>query len=224
MMINFEQARLNMVNSQLRTNKVTHHGVLEAFETIAREEYVPESAKGVAYVDEDLPVGQGRYLMEPMVLARMLQTADPQPGDAVLVIGAATGYAASVTAKLASTVVAIEEDDSFVSAMNDAFARQGVENAVAVKAPLAEGYPKQAPYNVIIFCGSVAEVPEAIADQLAEGGRLIAPVRDPRINGAQALGHVVLMEKLGGKVSSKTQFDANTPLLPGFEPKAEFKF
>ncbi|KKJ77555.1 hypothetical protein WH95_07675 [Kiloniella litopenaei] len=220
----YEQARMNMINCQLRTNKVTHDGVLSAFENVAREEYVPESSKAIAYVDEDLALEHGRYLMEPMVLARMLQTIDPQENNTALVVGAGTGYTASVLAKLVSVVVAIEDTDDLVDSMNDRFTSHGTENAVAVKADLIEGYPKQAPYDLIVFGGAVSEVPETLLEQLAEKGRLIAIVQDANARDKQTLGHATLIEKHGGKCSGRVVFDANTPLLPGFEAKEAFSF
>ncbi|WP_085900252.1 protein-L-isoaspartate O-methyltransferase family protein [Kiloniella majae] len=223
-MNNFEQARMNMINCQLRTNKVTHDGVLSAFENVAREEYVPESSKAIAYVDEDLALDHGRYLMEPMVLARMLQTIDPQEDDTALVVGAGTGYTASVLAKLVSVVVAIEDTDDLVDSMNERFTSHGTENAVAVKADLTEGYPKQAPYDLIVFGGAVSEVPDALLEQLAEKGRLIAVVQDANAKDKQTLGHATLIEKHAGNCSGRVVFDANTPLLPGFEAKETFSF
>ncbi|WP_020591843.1 protein-L-isoaspartate O-methyltransferase family protein [Kiloniella laminariae] len=224
MMVNFQQARVNMVNSQLRTNKVTHAGVLDAFETVAREEFVPEASKSVAYVDEDLAVGHGRYLMEPMVLARMLQIIEPQAHETALVVGAATGYAATVLSKLVNAVIALESEESLVAGMNETFSQQGAENAVAVAGALNEGYAKQAAYDLIVLGGAVAEISAPLFDQLAEKGRLIAVVQDNKARNKQDLGHVTVFEKHVGQVSSRIVFDANTPLLPGFEPKAVFSF
>ncbi len=223
-MINFEQARLNMINCQLRTNKVTNDGIITAFESVAREEYVPEASRSIAYVDEDLALEHGRYLMEPMVLGRMLQTIDPQDKDTALVVGAGTGYAASVLSKLVNVVVAVEDTEELVQSMNDRFSSQGDENAVAVQANLHEGYAKQAAYDLIVFGGAVSEVPQAILDQLAEKGRLIAVVQDVNAKDKQSLGHATLIEKHAGNCSGRIIFDANTPLLPGFEVKESFQF
>ncbi len=223
-MINFEQARLNMVNCQLRTNKVTHSGVLSAFESVAREEYVPEISKSIAYVDEDLALSHGRYLMEPMILGRMIQSIDPKENETALVVGAGTGYAASVLSKLVNAVVALEDEDLLVDSMNEIFSSQSAENAVAVKADLNKGYPKQAPYDLILFGGAVADIPRSLLDQLAEKGRLIAVVQDSSAKDKQYLGRVTLMEKHAGNVSGRVLFDANTPLLPGFEAEEGFSF
>ena len=223
-MINFEQARLNMINCQLRTNKVTHDGVLAAFENVAREEYVPKASKSIAYIDEDLAIGHGRYLMEPMILGRMLQSIDPNENDTALVVGAGTGYAASVLSKLVNVVVALEDSEELVNAMNDVFASQGDENAVAVKADLKQGYSKQAPYDLIVLGGAVSEIPDALLEQLAEKGRLIAVVQNKDARDKQFLGHVNLIEKHAGKCSGRVVFDANTPILPGFEATESFQF
>lgn len=218
-MADYAAARLNMVESQLRTNRVWDPRILEAFETVPRERYVPERARGFAYIDEDLALGHGRYLMEPMVMARLIQAAEIAPGDIALDLGCGTGYAAAVLAQIAATVVAVEEVPELAKAAAESLESQQVTNAVVVEAKLSEGYPKQAPYDVIVLGGAVAEMPRAIEEQLAEGGRMVGVVRD-----AQGVGRAMLMRKVGGVVSGRVLFDANTPIMPGFERKAKFVF
>ncbi len=218
-MVDFSTARLNMVESQIRTNKVTDARILEALETIPREAYVPEARRGVCYVDEDLSIGDGRYLMEPMVLARLLQEARIGEEDVVLDVGCATGYSCAVLARLAATVVGVECEAALAEEANRILSEQGIDNAVVVRDPLGDGYPKQAPYNVIVLEGSVAEVPAAIREQLADGGRLVAVIR-----GERGLGRATLMQRNGDVVSSRVLFDAATPSLPGFEREERFVF
>ncbi len=212
-------ARLNMVESQLRPNRVWDTRILDAFETVPRELYVPERARGFAYVDEDLPVGHRRYLMEPMVLARLIQAAEIGSADIVLDLGCATGYASAILSQLAATVVALEEVPELARAAAAVLDGQQVTNAVVVEGKLAEGYAKQAPYDVILLDGAAGEVPGAIEDQLAEGGRLVGVVQD-----RDGVGRAMLMRKDLGAVSGRVLFDANTPVLPGFERKAGFVF
>ncbi len=217
--MDYGAARANMVASQLRTNKVTDPVLLEAFETVPRELFVPADKRGVAYVDEDIAIAPGRYLMEPMVFARLLQEAAVEPGDIVLDIGCGSGYSSAILAKLAATVVAVESDKRLAEDADRILSDQGNDNVVVVEAPLDEGYPKQAPYNVIVIGGSVAEVPKAICDQLIDGGRLVTVVKD-----RPGLGRASLIQRTGDVVSSRALFDAATPYLPGFTREAGFVF
>ncbi len=215
----FDIARRNMVDCQLRTNRLVDEALIAAFGEIPREQFVPEAVQAVAYIDEDVPLGNGRYLMEPMVLGRVLQALAVTPGDIVLDVGCATGYSSAILSRLAATVVALECDHGFATRANDLLTSLSADNAIVVEGDLAAGYPKQGPYDVIWIGGAVAEIPSALADQLAEGGRLAAIVDD-----GTRPGEAQLMLKRNGKVSKRGLFDANVPRLPGFEPKAGFVF
>lgn len=218
-MTDFNAARANMVDSQLRTNKVTDQGVIAGFETIPRESFLPESLRSIAYVDEDLSIGNGRYVMEPMVLARLIQAAAPTSEDIVLEVGAARGYGTAILAQIAATVVGLDSDEALVSTANETLNAMGIDNAVAVAGDMTEGYAKQAPYDVILFSGSVAKVPDSVVAQLADGGRLVAVIQDKG-----ALGRATLLQRNGANISSRPLFDASTPILVGFEPNSEFVF
>ncbi len=218
-MVDFAAARWNMVESQLRTNKVTDLRVLDAFETVPRELFVPEPLRGIAYVDEDVALGGGRFVMEPRVLARLLQAAEPGPEDMALDLGCGSGYATAILSRLVATVVALEDDAALAEAANRTLDSLEIDNAVVVEGRLAAGYPKQAPYNIILLGGAVAEIPAAIADQLAEDGRLVAVV-----SAGPGLGRATLMRRDGGVVSSRVLYDAALPVLPGFEPAPGFVF
>jgi protein-L-isoaspartate(D-aspartate) O-methyltransferase len=218
-MPDFDTARLNMVESQLRPNRVSDERLLDAFETVPRERFVPETLRSITYVDEDLKIAPGRYMMEPMVLARLLQTAAIEPGDMVLVIGAATGYACAVAAHLAATVVGLESDTELAEQAEGALEALSVDNGVIVRGSLTEGYPKQAPYNVILINGAVQEIPSAIANQLADGGRLVTVERS-----GTGMGKAVLMERFADSFGRRNIFDAATPILPGFEKAPGFVF
>lgn len=217
--MDFAVARASMVESQLRTNKVWEPRLLAAFEAMPREDFVPRAIRAVAYVDEDVPLGGGRYILEPMVLARLIQTAAIAPSDLVLEVGSATGYATAILARLAATVVALESDAELSARAAESLAGLGIDNVVAVEGPLSEGYGEQAPYNVIVINGAAAEVPAALHDQLADGGRLVAVVK-----ARAGLGRATLVQRIGESVSSRILFDAGTPLLPGFEPTPGFVF
>lgn len=219
-MVDYALARLNMVESQIRTNRVTDPDLVEAFDTVPRELFVPKAKRGIAYVDEALEIGGGRYLLEPMVLARLLQAAVPEPGDVALDIACGTGYATVILSKMVSMVVGVEEDQGLVDAGNANLETLGIDNAAIVRGRLDEGYDKQAPYNVILIDGGVEVVPPALFDDLADGGRLVT------VEGGSPTepGVAVLYEKRGGRIGRRILFDAGTPLLSGFREEAGFVF
>lgn len=218
-MTDFAIARRNMVDSQLRTNKVTDARLLSAMGSVPREAFLPSARRGVAYIDEAMPIGDGRWLPAPLVAARLYQLAAPGSNDLVLLVGAGTGYGAAVLGRLASAVVALEEDTGLAESAEQALAETAADNVVVAQGALNEGWPKQAPYDVIIFEGSVEEVPDAIIRQLADNGRLVAAI-------AVETGVPVatVMYKAGNTIAADRAFDANVPPLPGFAPAREFVF
>jgi protein-L-isoaspartate(D-aspartate) O-methyltransferase len=216
--MDYVAARRNMVESQLRPNRVTDPALLEALGTVPRESFVPPALRSVAYVDEDIPLGRGRFLMEPMILGRLLTLTAVRPTEVALVVGAGLGYSVAVMARIASRVVALESDREFAEQAAQALRTVGAANVTLVQGPLAEGTPRQAPFDVILFDGAVDRVPSAILDQLAEGGRLAVVVR------SAGIGQAMLMTRQDGISAGRTAFDAAVPLLPGFEPEPAFVF
>lgn len=218
-MQDYARARLNMVESQIRTNKVTDERLVDAFLTLPRERFVDEARRGIAYVDEDLPIGGGRCLMEPMVLARLLQAAAIAPGERALDVGCATGYSTAVLARVAGSVVGLECDDGLAQRARTVLGSLGLANASVVTGPLPEGRRGDGPYDVIVLQGAVPALPQAILDQLAPGGRLVAVVGAP---GTQP--RATLAMRVGDVASERVLFDANVAPLPGFERAAGFVF
>ena len=216
--IDFPAARDNMVKNQIRPNQVTDHRVISAMSEVPREPFVPESLRGIAYVDEDLALANARYLMEPLVLARLIQAAMVRPTDVVLDIGCATGYSSAVLARLANTVVALEYDRALAATATETLTRLGIETVAVVEGPLADGYAEQGPYDAILFSGAVPEVPGPICDQLAEDGRLVAVISGERI------GKGISITRRKGLLSRIELFEAATPILPGFERQPAFTF
>lgn len=217
--MDFAIARRNMVECQLRTNRVTTPQILAAMGELPRERFVPEEWQAVAYVDEDIPISNGRNIMEPMVLGRMLEAVAVQISDVVLVVGCGTGYAAAVIARMASTVFALEYDRELSTKASNELTNLALDNAVVIVGPIDRGYPDQGPYDVILIDGAVVEVPQAIIDQLGEGGRLVAV-----IGAAESIGQATLFHRRDNIVSERTLFDASVPTLPGFNSKTGFVF
>lgn len=216
----FDQARENMVENQLRPNKVTDPDLLAAVRRIPREQFVPRHLQSIAYVDEDVPLGNGRFLREPVIVARLIQEAAVQKGDIVLDIGCNTGYSTAVLGSLAATVVALEAEDHFADEAEKLLHDLDICNAVVVRQKdLREGYAQQGPYNVIFINGSIPRIPEKIRAQLADGGRLVTVLSE-----FGHMGTAVLMTRDGDSFSSRTLFDAATPTLKGFEAEKAFVF
>lgn len=210
--------RLNMVASQIRPSNVRDQRVIAAMASIPRENFVPKAKKGVAYVDHDIEIKPGRYLMEPRVLAKLTDAAEIQDSDFVLEIGPGTGYSTAVLAALSEAVVALEEDPELTEKATAMLEKLGIDNVAVISGKHNEGVPSQAPYQVIFINGAVERVPEALLEQLEDGGRLACVMLE---NG---VGHARLYTKFHGDVGSRRLFDANVEPLPGFKAEQEFVF
>ena len=213
----YAEARQNMVDNQLRANKVVDERLLDVMGRLPRERFVPDNLRGIAYFDEDLPLGNGRCLIEPMVLARLIQTAGLQPGDKVLDVGCATGYSTAVLTSLAASVVALESDPALAGRARAALAAEGIANATVVVGPLEAGHAALGPYDVVLIAGAVEHLPRALIDQLAHDGRLATVVR--RRN---RVGEAILYRR--SPAAEVPLFDAATPLMPGFAAEPSFVF
>jgi protein-L-isoaspartate(D-aspartate) O-methyltransferase len=216
-MTDFALARRNMIDGQLRPNRVTNGALLAAIADLPRERFLPDSLKSVAYADDDVPLGGGRFLMEPMVLARLIQSLQPLPEDKALVVASGRGYGAALLARLVKTVVAMESDAALAGSARQTMKELSIGNVEQVEGSLAAGAPAGAPYDVILIEGAVREAPPAILAQLADGGRLAMVIA-----GAPGVAHLVVKE--GGIASGRPIFDAGTPALPGFLPPQPFVF
>lgn len=212
-------ARKMMIECQLRTNKVENEALLAAMMAVPREAFLPDSQKALAYADVSVEVGDGRALLEPMVLARLIQALDIQPTDRVLSVACGTGYAAAVMAQLAAQVVALDSVQTKASAATANLLKCGATNASVVLSYLAGGFEKNAPYQAILVEGSVDAVPQALFDQLADGGRLAVVELMP--NGL-GLGQACLWTKTAAGLSKSALFDATVPVLPEFARKPAF--
>lgn len=217
-MSKMQEARKAMVDSQVRVNDVTDRRVQEAMLDTERELFIPKGQMPLAYSDVDLDLGDGRYLMKPRDFAKLLQALEIRAGDLALDISAGGGYTAAVLAKLAETVVALEDDADAVTRTENHVRAAGVDNVVVVEGTLRAGVPDQAPYDVIFVGGAVEHVPDSWLRQLSDGGRLGVVER----KGLD--GEAVIYMRNAGIVGRRVVFDAFTPYLKGFAPEPGFVF
>ena len=221
-MPDFATMRAHMVEGQILPNKVTDPRIVEAMAAVPRECFVTGSLQAVPYVDEDLAIGNGRYLTEPAVLARMIQMLDPDRDNTALDIGCASGYSSAILGRLAGTVIALESDVELSAIGANVLPTLNIDNVLFIEGDLAQGYADQAPYDVILIGSGVEKVPKVILEQLAEGGRLATVISQPLAGGHGHLGRATLYTRIGGVVSSRALFDAALPMLPGFRASHEF--
>jgi protein-L-isoaspartate(D-aspartate) O-methyltransferase len=223
-MTDFKAERENMIESQIRPNAVTSVALLKAMSEMSREAFVPPSQRSLAYMDGPLKVeaardGQpARYLLSPMVFAKLAQLAAVKANDRVLDVGPATGYSTAILAKLAKEVVALERDAGLTAIAADALAGEKIENVKQITEPHEIGAASDAPFDVIFLNGRIECEPSALFDQLAGGGRLVA------VMGSATAAKARLFTKIDSTIQETIAFDAGAPLLPGFEAKPAFSF
>lgn len=207
----FAAAREAMLESQLRPQGVSDPAVLEAMGRVPREKFLPSDTRSVAYVDRAVPVGEGRFLPAPAVLGQLLTQMKLEPGQRVLVVGAGTGYSAAVLSAMDLQVDALECDAALAAAAREL-------GANVIEAPLQEGHPVGAPYHQILIDGAVEHIPDALIEQLAEGGRLGGAIID------RGVTRLVIGRKAGGAFGTLSIGDAGVPPLPGFSRPKAFTF
>ncbi|WP_075996307.1 protein-L-isoaspartate O-methyltransferase family protein [Salaquimonas pukyongi] len=217
-MLDFDTARQNMVDCQIRTSDVTNHELLEALSTVPRERFVPQEKAELAYIDEDVEIARGRYLMEPAPLAKLIQAAGVSKDDVVLDVGCGSGYTTAVLSRLASIVIAVEQDEGLAALATSTLSELDYDNAIVVQGDLRAGYPSEGPYDVIFLGGAVDEIPSGLFAQLSEGGKLLA------VEGHGNAGVARLYMRNGSDFSGRSLFNCAIQPLPGFEKKPEFVF
>lgn len=203
----FAQARQNMVENQLRPAEVNHTQLIETMRAIPREECVHTSQREMAYADINLPLSKNRFLSEPRVVARLVQLADIHPSEKVLIIGASTGYLATIASLLEAEVFALEEDEE-LSVQGQEFCKKYAKDVFWQTGKLSEGLDSKKPYDIIIIDGAINNIPSALTEQLAPKGRMIAVMRTEN----QA-SHAIKIEKTTDGLSIRSCFYANLPLL-----------
>lgn len=215
-MTDYASRRVMMVDTQVRPSDVTKFPIIDAMLSVPREVYVPRDRREAAYVGENVEIAAGRVVLDPRTLAKMLDALDIQPDEMVLDVGCGLGYSAAVIARLAETVVAVEEDEALAGEAQRLLSEEGVDNAVVVTGPLAAGAAKHGPYDVITVEGGVEALPEALTDQLKDGGRIAVVFQEG------ALGIVRIGHKNDGLIAWRFAFNATAPVLPGFAAKRAF--
>jgi len=216
--MDYPAARQHMIDSQVRTNKVTDASVIAALSALPREQFVGESHRKLAYIDRPVPMGAGRRMMEAMYLGRLLQAAELELDEKALVVGAGTGYAAAALSRLVSRVVALESSAELAARARTVLAGLELTNVSVVEGELAGGWPSEAPFDFILIDGAVEMVPDALTAQLADGGRLACIVMKGSI------GHAALIERADGVLTRRDLFDAESDVLPGFARPQRFVF
>jgi protein-L-isoaspartate(D-aspartate) O-methyltransferase len=209
-MTDFATRRVMMVDTQVRPSDVTKFPIIEAMLSVPREVYVPRDKREAAYVGENVQIRPNRVVLEPRTLAKLLDALDIHPDEVVLDLGCGLGYSAAVIARLADAVVAVEEDEALAADAQHTLSSESVDNAAVIVGPLAAGAAKHGPYDVITIQGGVETVPQALVDQLKDGGRIGAVFMEGDL-GVARVGY-----KLDGRMNWRFAFNASAPVLPGF--------
>jgi protein-L-isoaspartate(D-aspartate) O-methyltransferase len=217
-MSSFATQRLNMIEAQVRTNDVTDLRIHAAMGEVPRERFVPAAKRALAYADVSVEVSPGRYLLDPRTFAKMLALADIGPENKVLDVGCATGYSSAVLARLAQTVIALEQDADLVRLASELLPAADAANAIVTQGALNQGHKAKAPYDVIFVNGALEAPPDTLLSQLGEGGRLLAVISQG------VRGQAVKFVREQGRIGSWAGFDTTVPTLVGFSKTVGFVF
>ena len=216
-MADFSTQRTMMVDTQIRPSDVTKFPIIEAMLGVPREQFVPAGARETAYRDGPISLGDGRAMLEPRVLAKMLDALDVQPDQLVLDLGCALGYSSAVISRMAEAVVAVEESEDLAREAVTLLGDAAADNVAVVQGVLAEGAAQHGPYDVIVLQGAVQQVPQGIIDSLKDNGRIAAIFMEGPL-GVCRIGH-----KSVGVMNWRDAFNATAEVLPGFERQPEFQ-
>lgn len=220
-MVDFAQARRTMVDSQLRTFDVNDIPLLDAMDSIPRERFVLPGREELAYIDQDLPVSEGadrRFMISPMIEARLIQALEVEAGDKVLDVACGRGYSSAVLARLGAEVTALESDASLAEAAKAALSAVKADHVTVKVGPLDQGCAENTPYKAILVNGALEVRPDNLLRQLAEGGKLVC------VQGRGRSARATLYVRSGETFGERALFDAAAPVLSAFQLKPSFTF
>ncbi|MCV6585221.1 MAG: protein-L-isoaspartate O-methyltransferase [Marinibacterium sp.] len=215
-MPDFAERRRMMVDTQVRPQDVTKFPIIDAMLSVPREIFVPDAQREAAYAGQHVELGDGRVVLDARTLAKMLDALAFSGDELVLDVGAGLGYSSAVVARMAEAVVALEENESWAEDLPELLSDAGADNVIVQTGVLAEGAAEHGPFDVILVQGGVGDLPAALINQLKTGGRIACLFMEG------ALGVVRVGYKLKDGMSWRFEFNAEAPVLPGFEAKANF--
>ena len=215
-MADYAARRRMMVDTQVRPSDVTKFPIIDAMLDVPREIFVPDAAREAAYAGEHVPIGEDRVVLDPRILAKMLDALAFEGDELVLDIGGGLGYASAIMSRLAQAVVMLEEDASMADEAQQNLSAVGADNVVVQQGVLAEGAAEHGPYDVIILQGGAEELPQSVTKQLKDGGRIVCMFMDHQ------LGRVEIGHKIDNDISWRFAFNAGAPVLPGFHKQNAF--
>lgn len=217
--MNFEKARFNMVEQQIRPWEVLDQDVLDLLMTVKREEFVPAAHRELAFADVEIPIGCGQVMLKPVIEGKVLQALRLNKSDSVLEIGSGSGYFAALLAARTEWVRSIEIEPELVKLSSANLERNGVENVVVIQGDGMNGFAERAPYDVIVLSGGVPVVPQALLEQLKVGGRLFAFVGDAPVMKAR-----LITCDAEGRFRTEDIFETVVPMLRNAPARDAFSF
>ena len=218
--MDFKIARKNMVENQIRANKVTSLNVINAFLDVPREKFVPDALQEISYVDEDIQLSRNRFMMKPMILARLFQSLNLKGNENILHVGSNSGYGSAILSRMCSSVISLESDKKLFETSIHTFLKMGFDNVVPLHGSMENGVEKEAPFDIIFIEGSIETEPKSLFGQLNENGKLIAIIRPANIK----IGKAKLFFKISNEIGLENLFDAQVSKLSIFKSKTKFSF
>ena len=218
--MDFKIARKNMVENQIRANKVTSLNVINAFLDVPREKFVPDALQEISYVDEDIQLSRNRFMMKPMILARLFQSLNLKGNENILHVVSNSGYGSAILSRMCSSVISLESDKKLFETSIHTFSNMGFDNVVPLHGSMENGVEKEAPFDIIFIEGSIETEPKTLFGQLNENGKLIAIIRPANIK----IGKAKLFFKISNEIGLENLFDAQVSKLSIFKSKTKFSF
>ena len=218
--MDFKIARKNMVENQIRANKVTSLNVINAFLDVPREKFVPDALQEISYIDEDIQLSRNRFMMKPMILARLFQSLNLKGNENILHVGSNSGYGSAILSRMCSSVISLESDKKLFETSIHTFSNMGFDNVVPLHGSMENGVEKEAPFDIIFIEGSIETEPKSLFGQLNENGKLIAIIRPANIK----IGKAKLFFKISNEIGLENLFDAQVSKLSIFKSKTKFSF